>query len=60
MAVGFSNQEPYDQERRRAHGRYDYVVPHVLWGGVAAKLPNATLRIFQESGHQPLPPAMEN
>jgi proline iminopeptidase len=36
-----------------ALGRYDYVVPHVLWEGIAAKLPAATLRIFAESGHQP-------
>jgi proline iminopeptidase len=36
-----------------AHGRYDYVVPHVLWEGIAEKLPNATLRIFERSGHQP-------
>lgn len=36
-----------------AHGRHDYVVPCVLWEGIAAQLPNATLRIFEESGHQP-------
>lgn len=36
-----------------AHGRYDYVVPYLLWEGVAAGLPNATLQIFEESGHQP-------
>lgn len=36
-----------------AHGRYDYVVPHVLWDGIAAKLPTATFRLFEESGHQP-------
>ncbi|HEV7517914.1 MAG TPA: alpha/beta hydrolase [Thermoanaerobaculia bacterium] len=36
-----------------AHGRYDYVVPYLLWQGVAAKLPNATLQIFERSGHQP-------
>lgn len=36
-----------------AHGRYDYVVPYVLWEGIAATLPSTTLRIFEESGHQP-------
>jgi proline iminopeptidase len=36
-----------------AHGRYDYVVPHILWDGLAEKLPNATLQIFERSGHQP-------
>jgi proline iminopeptidase len=36
-----------------ALGRHDYVVPHVLWDGVAASLPDATLRIFDRSGHQP-------
>jgi proline iminopeptidase len=34
-------------------GRHDYVVPHVLWDGVAAALPRATLQIFERSGHQP-------
>jgi proline iminopeptidase len=36
-----------------AHGRFDYVVPHVLWDGIPARLPNATLQIFDHSGHQP-------
>jgi proline iminopeptidase len=36
-----------------AHGRYDYTVPHVAWEGVLAKLPQATLRLFLRSGHQP-------
>jgi proline iminopeptidase len=36
-----------------AHGRYDYVVPYVLWDGVAEKLPGATFQVFQRSGHQP-------
>lgn len=36
-----------------AHGRYDYVVPYVLWEGIAAKLPGATMQIFEQSGHQP-------
>lgn len=34
-----------------ALGRHDYVVPHVLWDAVA--LPGATVRVFQQSGHQP-------
>jgi proline iminopeptidase len=36
-----------------ALGRYDYVVPAVLWEGIAPRLPRATLRIFEASGHQP-------
>ena len=36
-----------------AHGRYDYLVPHVLWNGIPPRLPNATLEIFERSGHQP-------
>lgn len=36
-----------------AHGRYDYVVPYVLWDGIPAQLPDATLEIFPRSGHQP-------
>jgi proline iminopeptidase len=36
-----------------AHGRHDYVVPHVLWDDVAPRLPAATLQIFEQSGHQP-------
>ncbi len=36
-----------------AHGRYDYTVPHVLWDGIVDRLPHATLRLFERSGHQP-------
>ena len=36
-----------------AHGRHDYGVPHVLWEGIPERLPNATLQIFERSGHQP-------
>jgi len=36
-----------------AHGRCDYVVPHVLWKGVVEKLPRATFHLFEKSGHQP-------
>ncbi len=36
-----------------AHGRYDYTVPHVLWDEVIGRIPHATLRIFERSGHQP-------
>ena len=36
-----------------AHGRYDYIVPHTLWDGVADGLPGATFRLFDRSGHQP-------
>jgi proline iminopeptidase len=36
-----------------AHGRHDYTVPHILWEGVASRLPGAALKIFERSGHQP-------
>jgi proline iminopeptidase len=36
-----------------AQGRHDYVVPHVLWEGIAARLPTATFHLFEKSGHQP-------
>jgi proline iminopeptidase len=36
-----------------AHGRYDYVVPHFLWDGIPAMLPDATFELFQKSGHEP-------
>jgi proline iminopeptidase len=36
-----------------ALGRHDYVVPYILWEGVAEKLPNATVQIFERSGHHP-------
>ena len=36
-----------------AHGRHDYTVPYVLWDGVVDTLPNATMRLFEKSGHQP-------
>jgi proline iminopeptidase len=36
-----------------ALGRHDYAIPYVLWDGVVNALPNATVRIFEKSGHQP-------
>jgi len=36
-----------------AQGRHDYTVPYVMWDGIADTLPNAVLRIFEKSGHQP-------
>lgn len=36
-----------------AHGRHDYVVPYVLWDGIPDRLPDATFRLFERSGHQP-------
>jgi proline iminopeptidase len=36
-----------------AHGRYDYVVPFTMWNGIVEKFPNATLHLFERSGHQP-------
>jgi proline iminopeptidase len=35
------------------HGRHDYTVPHVLWDDVIIRLPSATKRLFDHSGHQP-------
>jgi proline iminopeptidase len=36
-----------------ALGRYDYSVPYALWDGIVDTLPNATLQVFEQSGHQP-------
>ena len=36
-----------------AHGRYDYVVPYTMWNGITQTLPDATLHLFERSGHQP-------
>jgi proline iminopeptidase len=36
-----------------AHGRFDYTVPWLLWQGIMAQLPGATLQLFERSGHQP-------
>lgn len=36
-----------------AHGRFDYTVPYVLWTDILPKLPRATMRVFEKSGHQP-------
>jgi len=36
-----------------AHGRHDYTVPHLLWDDVVPRLPTATMRLFERSGHQP-------
>ena len=35
------------------HGRHDYTVPYVLWDDVLPRLPTATMRLFERSGHQP-------
>jgi proline iminopeptidase len=35
-----------------AHGRYDYVSPHTMWDGIVDALPNATMHLFERSGHQ--------
>jgi proline iminopeptidase len=35
-----------------AHGRYDYVSPYTMWLGIVETLPNATLLLFERSGHQ--------
>jgi len=36
-----------------AQGRYDYIVPYTLWQGIPETLPDATLHLFERSGHQP-------
>jgi pimeloyl-ACP methyl ester carboxylesterase len=36
-----------------ALGRHDYTVPYALWNEVAPLLPDATVHIFERSGHQP-------
>jgi proline iminopeptidase len=36
-----------------ALGRHDYTVPCTVWDEAAARLPKATVRIFERSGHQP-------
>jgi proline iminopeptidase len=36
-----------------AHGRHDYTVPWMHWQGIPPLFPNATLEIFERSGHQP-------
>ena len=35
-----------------AHGRYDYVSPYTMWDGIVGALPDATLHLFERSGHQ--------
>jgi pimeloyl-ACP methyl ester carboxylesterase len=35
-----------------AHGRYDYSAPFTMWNDVVEKVPNATLHVFERSGHQ--------
>lgn len=36
-----------------AHGRYDYVSPYTMWDGIVDALPEATMSLFERSGHQP-------
>ncbi len=35
-----------------AHGRYDYVSPYTMWDGIIDALPDATMHLFERSGHQ--------
>jgi proline iminopeptidase len=35
-----------------AHGRHDYVIPYTMWDGIIDTLPDATLHLFEQSGHQ--------
>ena len=35
-----------------AHGRYDYVSPYTMWDGIVDALPDATMHLFERSGHQ--------
>jgi proline iminopeptidase len=34
-----------------ALGRYDYVVPYILWNDKKEKLPNLSIKLFERSGH---------
>jgi proline iminopeptidase len=34
-------------------GGHDYTVPHILWDDVLPRVPGATMRLFERSGHQP-------
>lgn len=36
-----------------AQGRHDYVAPWVLWDDMLPRFSDATLQIFERSGHQP-------
>jgi proline iminopeptidase len=36
-----------------AQGRYDYVSPYTMWDGIVDALPDATMHLFDRSGHQP-------
>jgi hypothetical protein len=42
-----------------AHGWCDYTVLYTVWNGIALKLPNATLGIFERSGHHPFVEELE-
>jgi proline iminopeptidase len=46
------NKESLDVPILIAHGRYDYVSPYTRWVGIVDTLPNATLHLFERSGHQ--------
>jgi proline iminopeptidase len=37
-----------------ALGRYDYLVPSSLWDEYKEKVPNLTVRIYEQSGHYPM------
>lgn len=34
-------------------GKYDFIVPHVLWDGVREDFPNLSYHVFDRSGHTP-------
>ena len=36
-----------------AHGKYDFVVPHILWNNEIKKFKNCTYYLFKKSGHYP-------
>ncbi len=36
-----------------AQGRHDYVAPYVLWNDILHRCSDATMQIFERSGHQP-------
>jgi len=35
-------------------GKYDFVCPHILWDGIAEKIPNAKYVLFDNAGHNPM------
>jgi proline iminopeptidase len=47
-----SDRDSLDVPILIAHGRYDYVSPYTMWDGIVETLPQATMHLFERSGHQ--------